>query len=70
MFNVVGIGNVRIPSDFQKVFQDKTVVGQLAFNAPNAEYRLIGNFVGNFFQTLRTALGDFAIIDSVPFINR
>lgn len=69
MFGVLGIGNAAIPGDFKEVFEDPDNPGKLSREAPNAEFRQVGMFMGNFIQTIRVATGDFAIIDSAVFIK-
>jgi len=72
MYDVIGIGNVRLKgTKFSEEFGIEDEKGEIQWSeeAPNSEYIKVGLFFGNFFQTLRVALGDFPIIDSSRFLN-
>lgn len=70
MYDALGIGNVTIPGDFQRLFKDENNPNSLSDDAPNAAYKFIGLFVGNFFETIRMSTGDFAIIDTAKYLDQ
>lgn len=46
-----------------------TYVNHWSDDAPNSAYRLIGMFVGNFVDTMRLGMGDFANIEASKYLT-
>ena len=69
MYGVLGLGNSRIPGGFREQFFDFEN-NELSSDAPGIEYDKIGLFFGNFIQTIRLSMGDFAAIDAANTLSK
>jgi hypothetical protein len=69
MYGVLGLGNSRIPGGFREQFYDFEN-NELSSDAPGIEYDKIGLFFGNFIQTIRLSMGDFAAIDAANTLSK
>lgn len=69
MYGVLGLGNSRIPGGFRENFYDFEN-NELKSDAPGIEYDKIGLFFGNFIQTIRLSMGDFAAIDAANTLSK
>lgn len=69
MYGVLGLGNSRIPGGFRDTFFDFENQ-ELKSDAPGIEYDKIGLFFGNFIQTIRLSMGDFAAIDAANTLSK
>jgi hypothetical protein len=69
MYGVLGLGNSRIPGGFREQFYDFEN-NELKSDAPGIEYDKIGLFFGNFIQTIRLSMGDFAAIDAANTLSK
>jgi hypothetical protein len=69
MYGVLGLGNSRIPGGFREQFYDFEN-NELSSSAPGIEYDKIGLFFGNFIQTIRLSMGDFAAIDAANTLSK
>ena len=64
VFGVIGLGNYNIPGKFRNKFYfipDGGTERVIDGNSPNIEYKTVGMFFGNFIQTIRLSMGDFAL---------
>ena len=68
MYGVLGLGNSKIPGGFRDTYFTPT--GSLDSGAPGIEYDKIGLFFGNFIQTIRLSMGDFAAIDAANTLSK
>ena len=69
MYGVLGLGNAKIPGGFRDAFYDFET-SELKSDAPGIEYDKIGLFFGNFIQTIRLSMGDFAAIDAANTLSK
>jgi len=69
MYGVLGLGNAKIPGGFREAFYDFEN-NELSSDAPGIEYDKIGLFFGNFIQTIRLSMGDFAAIDAANTLSK
>jgi hypothetical protein len=69
MYGVLGLGNSKIPGGFRDAYFDFTN-NELSSDAPGIEYDKIGLFFGNFIQTIRLSMGDFAAIDAANTLTK
>ena len=68
MYGVLGLGNSKIPGGFRDTYFTPT--GSVDSGAPGIEYDKIGLFFGNFIQTIRLSMGDFAAIDAANTLSK
>lgn len=69
MYGVLGLGNSKIPGGFRDEYFDFEKQ-ELDSGAPGIEYDKIGLFFGNFIQTIRLSMGDFAAIDAANTLSK
>lgn len=69
MYGVLGLGNSKIPGGFRDAYFDEQAQ-ELSSDAPGIEYDKIGLFFGNFIQTIRLSMGDFAAIDAANTLSK
>jgi len=65
MYGVLGIGNFKLEGKFREKFYNTEQMGDM----PGLEYKKIGLFFGNLFQTVRISMGDFSIIAAAEYLD-